>query len=215
MVLAHLHEAEHHLVLKTASLYDDILPAIKKELLDARDFKGKSIWNNKKTKKRKQEIDIFVTKFLWSPIPNKSPKINQNETLNEINKWHNNIEQSKGIATYELAIYSPQHWSAKPVDGYQNLLAYVREGLNGSIPLRTAMWSIDPMGDKGTLSREYAWKFFGNETHPSKTQDLRGNQHWLQSINGVQWSVINTDMPFVYRHNILNKAENLENSFQE
>ncbi|MFW8591326.1 hypothetical protein ACOI22_11030 [Glaciecola sp. 2405UD65-10] len=206
MVLAYENAAEHHIVLKTASPLEEIWKRVDTMLrwsyargpYDGR----KRLWQN--TAKR----ETFMKKFLWSPIPNKSASISENDTVKEIKAWHKKTNNSRGVATYEVAVYSPYHWTSS-MEGSQNLMTYVLTELNGrnKIPVRPAMWSIDPMGDKGTFGREYNWKFFGNETAAGKEPDMRGNQHWMSSIPGVQYAVMNTDVPIFYKGTIAHKVE--------
>lgn len=210
MVLAYESEAEHHIVLKTASPLKEIWKRVDTmlrwshaiDLSDKNDPKHETPWLEK------DERETFMKKFLWSPIPNKSASISENDTLKEIKAWHEKTNNSRGVATYEVAVYSPYHWTSN-MKGSQNLLTYVLTELKGrkKIPVRPAMWSIDPMGDKGTFGREYNWKFFGNETAKGKEPDMRGNQHWMSSIPGVQYAVMNTDMPIFYKATIAHKVD--------
>jgi hypothetical protein len=208
MVLAYERDAEHHVVLKTASPLNEIWDKVSLMLSFSTAVSLDSgletqPWESKTAREK------FIKKFLWSPIPNKSASISKKDTLKEINAWHKKTNNSRGIATYEVALYSPYHWTAYTMSDSMNLLTYVLTGLKGrsKIPVRPAMWSIDPMGDKGTFGREYNWKFFGNETAAGKEQDMRGNQLWMSSIPGVQYAAMNTDMPIFYRATISEKVD--------
>ncbi len=142
----------------------------------------------------------YEGKFLWSPIPNRFPSITQQETLNSINAWHAATNSSKQVITYELNLFSATSWAAKPfTDGatYLNLIDYIRH----LTPLgkRSAIWSIDPMGDKGTFGRTYQWKFIGNSAG-----DGRGNLFRNLSYALARHVAVNTDRPDWYDNLVIN-----------
>lgn len=134
--------------------------------------------------------------FLWSPI---TATTAQSRTLDEIitfiDDWHAHTESSKQVATYEVSLFSPDYFGAKPFTRggktYKNLVDYVRQ----LTPLgkRSAFWSVDPMGDKGTFSRTYTWKFIGNTV-----DDKRGNPLTNLSYDYGPYVAINTDRPDQY-----------------
>ncbi|GLK92247.1 hypothetical protein GCM10017655_53120 [Pseudomonas turukhanskensis] len=139
--------------------------------------------------------------FLWSPIVNKSMAFEKDETLASINSWHKATQNSKQVITYETSLYNPTFWAATPFveqgKNYLNLIDYVKQ----LTPLgkRSAVWSIDPVGDKGTLDREYRWKFSGNSD-----KDKRGNPFRNISYELGRHVVINTDRPDWYEQMVVN-----------
>lgn len=144
--------------------------------------------------------DEYEGRFLWSPITKSSlPNTEDPYTLKDITDfvdlWHINTEQSKQIATYEINLFSPEFFGSRPFSidnvSYHNLVDYVKE----LTPLgkRSAFWSVDPMGDKGTFGRLYNWKFIGNTA-----DDKRGNPIVNLSYWGATHVAINTDRPQQY-----------------
>jgi len=63
----------------------------------------------------------------------------------------------------------------------------------GAYGKRSAIWSIDPMGNKGTFNRVYQWRFVGNTD-----DDKRGNILTTLSYKLIPYVVINTDRPIEY-----------------
>ncbi|MGY4532874.1 glycerophosphoryl diester phosphodiesterase [Pseudomonas sp. TE3786] len=142
-----------------------------------------------------QPYASYQGQFLWSPIVSTSRKKALQDTLLTINMWHQSTNASKQVITYETNIYSPQFWGAKPftyrANNYSNLIDYVKK----LTPLgkRSALWSVDAVGDKGTLGREYQWKFIGNTA-----SDKRSNLFTTLSYDLARHVVINTDRPDWY-----------------
>jgi glycerophosphoryl diester phosphodiesterase len=139
-------------------------------------------------------VAAYEGQFLWSPIINKSVGVTKDAALSKIKAWHAATSDSKQILTYELSLFSQNHWTANSfTDGaqYQNGIDYLRQ----LTPLgkRTAIWSIDPMGDKGTFGRMYNWKFVGN-----MADDGRGNPFKNMSYFLATHLVVNTDRPDWY-----------------
>ncbi len=139
--------------------------------------------------------DYFDGKFLWSPIPNKDAAIGEEQALGDIMSWHYHSLDSRQVITYELGLYHPGHWASRAFsyDGrwYVNLIDFVHRLTR--IGKRSALWSIDPMSDKGTLGRQYNWKFTGNTI-----DDQRGNPLANLQYDGSRHVLMNTDRPEIY-----------------
>lgn len=143
---------------------------------------------------------FFAGRFLWSPIINKSSCMKSkalgpctdSDTEAEIDtvtraasEWRKATNDSKQIATYEVQLYNSDHWASQPFtvsgDTYSNLIDYVAHQNYQCVNLpwlckRSAIWSVDAVSDKGTLSRDYAWKFIGNTVgQDAWKNDQRGN----------------------------------------
>lgn len=175
----------------------------------------------------------YKGKFLWSPIINKSSCMtkgsaeggcNDGDTGDEIStvigaakSWRYETNDSKQIATYEVQLYNRDHWASKPfaVSGvhYENLVDFVaRQTVNcpakSWLCKRSAIWSVDPASDKGTLSRDYGWKFIGNTVgRGAWKDDQRGSPFvtlgYGASTNGSGfgsplYAAVITDRPDVY-----------------
>lgn len=141
-------------------------------------------------------IKDWEGKFLWSPITATSPQSRDlNSILAFLIEWDNHTDNSKGVATYEVSLFSPDYFGAKPFtigeSNYANLVDYVKR----LTPLgkRSAFWSIDPMGDKGTFSRVYTWKFIGNTADDKRGSPVTNLSYW-----GGSHVAINTDRPAQY-----------------
>lgn len=142
------------------------------------------------------KINDWEGKFLWSPITATSP---DSRDLNAITaflvEWDRHTENSKRVATYEVSLFSPDYFGAKPFkigeSEYANLVDYAKRLT--SLGKRSAFWSIDPMGDKGTFSRLYTWKFIGNTPDDQRGDPITNLSYW-----GGTHTAINTDRPIQY-----------------
>ena len=172
---AYEYGALSNIAIKTTNEYDDSIIKIKKYL--------------------NHPLSEYIGKFLWSPIPNKSDSIDISDVLNSIDKWHLSTDKSKSVAMYEISLYSEDYPGSKPFVyndvSYYNLFDYIRQ----LTPLgkRFAVWSIDPMSDKGTLGRVYNWKFIGNTP-----TDRRGDPLQNLSYRYGLYAAVNTDIPATY-----------------
>lgn len=135
--------------------------------------------------------DLINGRFLWSPIANKDEGATVGSAIAYLDDW---MPVRKQIATVEAGLYSPDHWAslciARNESGvttyYENLIGYVDQKMGR----RSALWSVESMGDKGTFGRTYNWKFIGNTP-----TDRRGNPIQTLSYSGAMRAVINTDRP--------------------
>lgn len=135
----------------------------------------------------------FDGKFLWSPISSIFPNDSElDDVISYIKDWHLSTNESKQVITYEVNTFSPSNPAGQAFtrDGvtYQNIIDYVRQLTPSG--KRSALWSIDPMGNKGTLDRLYNWKFLGNTS-----EDLRGDVMTTFSYDYSEYIAINTDRP--------------------
>lgn len=165
-------------------------------------------------------------KFFWSPIINKSltKKVGDDTVLatvedmkNTLKAWYEDKCSVNGaqelcvdprhVLTIETQIYNGEHWSNNKIDTSANLIRYVEDYTKQKSAMRRAtLWSVDPAGHLGTLSREYTWKFIGNDINEKGRQwhDLRSNPVFLISRDGATHSVIITDRPDVYESMLIN-----------
>ncbi|WP_172270332.1 hypothetical protein [Caulobacter sp. RHG1] len=175
---------------------------------------------------------IFAGRFLWSPIVNKAACMKSkdqgpctdSDKASEISTvtgaaaaWRQATNDSKQIITYEIQLYNSAHWASNPftVQGvtYQGLIDFAARQTSNCpakswLCKRSAIWSIDPAGDKGTLGREYNWKFLGNTVGKGAWEDdQRGNPFvtlgYAASSNGTGYgsplyAAVITDRPDMY-----------------
>ena len=171
----------------------------------------------------------FKGKILWSPIVNKSICMTRDAcsdadrsaeiaaVTSAAADWRAQTNDSKQIVTFEVALYNSAHWASNAfvANGatYQNLIDFAARQ-TGNCPAkpalckRSAIWSVDPASDKGTLSREYAWKFIGNTVGQGAWKDdQRGNPFvtlgYGASTNGTGYgsplyAAVITDRPDIY-----------------
>lgn len=201
--LAYSHGALANIVIKTRHSASDSLTAIQNYL--SRDFSVSS----------SQFLNSMRGRFLWSPItpekklPNESDQMLRDRALTYVDEWHTASDASRHVLVYETNLLSEDFILAKPFvwDGvsiggakhYSNLLDYVR--LLPGYGKRSALWSVDPMGNKGTLGRLYNWKFIGNTA-----SDKRGNPITTLSHDHARHSLITTDRPNQYQSLVTGEA---------
>jgi hypothetical protein len=151
-----------------------------------------------------EPFSSYEGKFLWSPMINKDMEISQSTVIDSIMYWHNSTNASKQIANYEISMFNPDYWGAKEFTAggkqWKNLIDYLR-GLT-ALGKRSAFWSVDAMSDRGTLGRDYNWKFIGNTD-----DDLRGNP-----VTNIQYYLAthvatNTGRPDIYKNLVINPYE--------
>lgn len=133
-------------------------------------------------------------KFFWIPITSGSITAKtQAETLLFITDWDTDTSGSLSVAFYETNIYSPTWWGGKEfIDTgipYKNLMDFATKWTGR----RGALWSLDPAGNRGTLSRVHTWKFIGNTP-----DDLRGDVFTTMNYKGAENAVITTDRPYFF-----------------
>lgn len=131
--------------------------------------------------------------FLWSPITaGNAEGANLNDILAFVRAWDAATLNSKQILVYETNLFSPNYVASKPFTSggrtYNNLIDFVR--LLTPLGKRSALWSIDPAGNKGTLGRVYNWKFIGNTP-----DDQRGNPLITLGYDSATHAMITTDRP--------------------
>lgn len=143
----------------------------------------------------------FEGRFLWSPIVATKPTSKDlTQTIDFINAWNVGTESSRQVVTYEINLFNPEYFGSKQftistrhgIDTYADLFDYLRRLT--AYGKRSAIWSIDPMGDKGTFGRVYNWKFYGNTV-----DDKRGNPVTNLSYQYATFVAVNTDRPSMYR----------------
>ena len=137
--------------------------------------------------------DGYEGRFLWAPITSSGIKDKtQAETLTFIDTWWDNAH--KQVSNWETNIYSPDWWGAKAFTSgdksYDSLINYVNVKTNR----RGSLWSLDPAGPRGTLSRVHKWKFIANTPN-----DERGDVFSTMNYPGASHALITTDRPDFYK----------------
>lgn len=154
-----------------------------------------------------QDYENYDGAFQWALIANKSKSTPENEVLTNIEAWV--ARHRNNLAFIETLMFGtgPERWETREIrrhsDTYYNLIDFVNrtrppERGPGSPfrpqGLRASLWSLDSMGERGTFTREYKWRLFGND--PS---DSRGIIPLTMSYRGVQRSMMTTDRFDVFR----------------
>lgn len=160
----------------------------------------------------------YKGRFLWSPIINKSAAVSVEAMKAIVDQWYGgdrcfysgyyDCVSAKEVMTIETQIYNDQHWTNKSIQHgsaiYANIIAFVQNYTKDKGAARRAtLWSVDPMGHLGTLSRQYDWKFIGNNiveaaANAAAEDDLRSNPVFLITRQRAARSAIITDRPDVY-----------------
>ena len=136
----------------------------------------------------------YKDKFQWIPISSKAlAHSDLSSVLTRLNIWMSN--EGKNLAFVETIIFSPDWWGAKPFIWfgiqYEGLVDYVRRFLTSSVRpygYRASVWSLDSMGERGTFTREYEWRHYGNFA-----DDKRGVIPITMNFDGMTHSMITTD----------------------
>ena len=139
----------------------------------------------------------YEGKFLWIPVVGTHASDPISTVLQSIDNWNQKTSASRHVAFYEAQLYAPSNPAANPFnhlgDTYENMIDYVKS-LGIHAPKRAGLWSVDPMNPRGTLGREYNFKFIGNTD-----DDKRGNVITTLSYKYGPHCAITTDRPNVFK----------------